>query len=193
MVVRLETLQEQASMLHDSLKAQELDSLRLLGPRLDKMSQCHQESVGALRTELQRLEGILSSPAPTLKSDLQKIFQEMEDLNGKLHILNQVQIQDQNDFHEVDKSQKEFSQRMNDEMALLRGKVSLMRVDEFITRQEAKLQQLFEVGNQYSAVQQCVDDLRVEIGSVRGDLDVLITDKVLKYMRSIPSVLQAGV
>merc|ERR1719203_2394041 len=47
----------------------------------------------------------------------------MEGFKGKLHIFNHIQIQDQNDFHEVDMFQKELCQRVNDEMALLRGKV----------------------------------------------------------------------
>jgi len=292
MVVRLETLQSQASMLHDSLKAQEqeckaLDSLRLLGPRLDKMSQDHEESVVALDSELQRLEGMLRGPAPSVEADLQKIFLQMDDFKDQLHDLRQAQIQDQNDSSEVNQFQKELGRRVDDKMNLLKGKVdevthmvqedlmeaadddcrwelqyraleietagdppplasgsltarlesksaivfqhtlpaevtrdsepppspqtatlgltelqrkidqkldmSLRQVDELVMRHEAKLQQFGEVGNQYWAVQQCVDELRVEIGSVRGDLDVLRTDKVLNHVRSIASLFGPGV
>jgi len=390
------------------VSGQALDSLRALGPRLDKMSQDQKESVEALElanqqmvarletfteqtkaqeqeckafqqqvkdmnsqmqqvcetdtrlaqhidTELERLEGMLHGPAPSVESDLQKMFQDMEDFKGKLHVLNQVQIQDQNDFNEVDQFQKELHQRVNDEIKLLRGKVdevtdmvqedlmglhsklctdlehlqadreavpsvtdlpspsiaaaipkepeeaaddddcrwelqhraleiepatnethseaeqgartppsvqppehneqppkvvcgnppplvggnltarlepkrafifqhtlpaevtesepatpqprratfglaelqrkmdekldtSLRHVDEYITRHEAQLQQMGEVGNQYSAVQRSVDDLREEVSSVRVDLDMLRTCKVkvLDHLRAIP-------
>ncbi|CAK0901354.1 unnamed protein product [Prorocentrum cordatum] len=43
-------------------------------------------------TEMERLEGMLHGPAPSVESDLQKIFQDMEDFKGKLHVLNQVQM-----------------------------------------------------------------------------------------------------
>merc|ERR1719343_396445 len=122
LVVRLETLQEQASMPHDSPKAQEqglktLDTLTCLARHVDTEMQ-------RFDTELQRLEGMLHGPAPSVESDLQNFFEEMEDFKDKLHSLSHAQIQDlNNDFKEVYQFQKELGQRVDDEMKLLRGKV----------------------------------------------------------------------
>jgi hypothetical protein len=129
MLVRLETREEQASMLHDSHKAHEQECKALQQQVKDISSQVAQVSeqdtclARHVDTEMQRLEGMLHGPAPSVESDLQKIFQEFEDFKDKLHALNQVQIQDQNDFNEVDLFQKELGQRVNDEMKHLRDKV----------------------------------------------------------------------
>jgi len=368
LVKRLETFAEQTNLLHDARKAHEQECKLLQQQVKDMFSQIQQVSEQDTRlaqhvdTEMERLEGMLHGPAPSVESDLQKIFQDMEDFKGKLHVLNQVQIQDQNDFNEVDQFQKELSQRVNDEMRLLRGKVdevtdmvqedlmglhgklctdlenlqadreaaprvfglpspgigaviveeppapeeavddddcrwelqhkaleietatneghpevteneqrarvprgeqppehgevppkviggsppplgggslmarlepqrastifqntlpaevtgealpppspkpatlglaelqrkmdqkldmSLRHMDEFITRHEVQLQQMGDIGSRCSGLQRCVDDLREEIGTVRGNLDVLRTCKVLTHLRAIPDL-----
>merc|ERR1719188_438820 len=99
-------------MPHDSPKVQEqglktLDTLTCLERHVDAELQ-------RFDTELQRLEGMLHGPAPSVESDLQHFIQEMEDVKGKLHSLNHAQNQDL----EVYQLQMELGRRVDDEMKL---------------------------------------------------------------------------
>merc|ERR1719382_1316875 len=97
MVKILQTFEEQINLLHDSRKAHEQEAKSLQQQVNDVSSQMQQVTERGTRlsqhvdTEMMRFEGMLHGPTPSVETDLQKIFEDMEDFKGKLNILNQAE------------------------------------------------------------------------------------------------------